>query len=161
MEEWQANAYKVQLLQDMAISGTLNVGDLSPYVEDNFEDPLDLSADTLEEGEVGARHNTMGDSQDQCSTNAKGRECNQAFSTQILTLFPLQILNWVRFWTMSLVMFISLLWGSHIFLEPLRSLFLLGQVNLGLCQSYFARLVHNNKYSIIGSIIPDFEFWVV
>jgi len=31
------NAYKLQLLGDMAILATFNVGDLSPYVEDCFE----------------------------------------------------------------------------------------------------------------------------
>jgi len=36
----------------MAIFATFNVGHSSPYVEDCFEDPMDLRTDHLEEGEV-------------------------------------------------------------------------------------------------------------
>ena len=36
------NAYKLQLPGDMAVSATFDVGDLSPYVEDSIEDPLDF-----------------------------------------------------------------------------------------------------------------------
>jgi len=39
----------------MAISATFNIGDLSPYVEDCFEDTSDLRANPLEEGEVDAK----------------------------------------------------------------------------------------------------------
>ena len=31
------NAYKIELLGDMQISATYNVGDLTPYLEDNEE----------------------------------------------------------------------------------------------------------------------------
>ena len=36
----------------MAISITFNVGDLSPYMEDCFEDPSSLRLNPLEGGEV-------------------------------------------------------------------------------------------------------------
>ena len=38
----------------MAVSATFNIGDLSPYVEDNIEDPSDLRSNPSEEGEVDA-----------------------------------------------------------------------------------------------------------
>jgi len=34
------NSYKLQLLGDMAVSATFNIGDLGPYVEGYFEDLL-------------------------------------------------------------------------------------------------------------------------
>ena len=43
------NAYKLQLLGDMAVSATFNIGDLSPYTDDNFVDPSDFRANTLQE----------------------------------------------------------------------------------------------------------------
>jgi len=49
-----SNAYKLQLPGDMAVSATFNIGDLSPYVEDNFEDPSDLRPNPSQEGEVDA-----------------------------------------------------------------------------------------------------------
>jgi len=39
IEKVGSNAYKLQLPGDMAISATFNIGDLSPYVEDNIENP--------------------------------------------------------------------------------------------------------------------------
>jgi len=48
----------------MAISATFNIGDLSPYVEDCFEDPSDLRSNPFEEGEVNVGHNTAENSQD-------------------------------------------------------------------------------------------------
>jgi len=36
----------------MAVSSTCNLGDLSPYMEDSFEDLLDLRSNPSEEGEV-------------------------------------------------------------------------------------------------------------
>jgi len=36
----------------MVVFATFNVGDLSPYVEDSIEDPLDLRSNPSEEGEV-------------------------------------------------------------------------------------------------------------
>ena len=45
------NAYKLELLRDMNVSTTFNVGDLTPYVEDDFED---LRANPSQEGEVDA-----------------------------------------------------------------------------------------------------------
>jgi len=54
LEKVGSNAYKLQLLGDMAVSATFKIGDLSPYVEDNFEDPSDLRPNPSEEGEVEA-----------------------------------------------------------------------------------------------------------
>jgi len=34
------------------VSAMLNTGDLSPYVEDNFQDLSDLRANPLEEGDI-------------------------------------------------------------------------------------------------------------
>jgi len=39
----------------MAISATFNIGDLSPYVEDCIEDPLDFRSNPLEKGEIDAK----------------------------------------------------------------------------------------------------------
>ena len=52
------NAYKLQLLADMVASATFNFGDLSPYVQDYFEDPSDLRSNPFEEGEVNAGYYT-------------------------------------------------------------------------------------------------------
>ena len=38
------NAYKLQLLGDTTVLATFNVGDLSPHVEDCFEEPKDLKS---------------------------------------------------------------------------------------------------------------------
>jgi len=43
------NVYKLQLPGDMAVSATFNVGNLSPYVEDALDDPLNLRSNPLEE----------------------------------------------------------------------------------------------------------------
>jgi len=45
-----ANAYKLELPGDMAVSATFNVGDLSPYIEDEI-DFVDLRANPLKGGE--------------------------------------------------------------------------------------------------------------
>ena len=55
LEKVGDNAYKLQQPGDMAVSATFNIGDLSPYVKDNFEDPSDLRSNPSEEGEVDAR----------------------------------------------------------------------------------------------------------
>ena len=39
IEKVGRNAYKLQLLRDMAVSATFNIRDPSPYVEDTIEDP--------------------------------------------------------------------------------------------------------------------------
>jgi len=46
------NSYKLLLPREMVFSATFDIGDLSPYVGDCFEDPLDLRANPLEEWEV-------------------------------------------------------------------------------------------------------------
>ena len=46
------NAQKVKLSGDMNISTTFNVGDLSPYIEDEDEDIEDLRANALRGREV-------------------------------------------------------------------------------------------------------------
>ena len=48
------NAYKLQLPRDMAVSVTFNIGDLSPYVEDCFEEASNLRSNPQEEREVDA-----------------------------------------------------------------------------------------------------------
>ena len=46
--------------QDILLSQPLfNIDDLSPYVEDYFEDPLDLRSNPFEEAEVDAGHDTQ------------------------------------------------------------------------------------------------------
>jgi len=54
LEKVGSNGYKLQLPGHMAVSATFNIGDLSPYVEDNIEDPSDLRSNPSEEGEVDA-----------------------------------------------------------------------------------------------------------
>jgi len=54
LEKVGDNAYKLQLPGDMAVSAMFNIGDLSPYVEDNLEDPSDLRSNPSEEGKVDA-----------------------------------------------------------------------------------------------------------
>jgi len=43
----------------MAILCMFKVGNLSLYVEDNFEDPSNLRASALKEGEVNAKQDTI------------------------------------------------------------------------------------------------------
>jgi len=54
IEKVEINACKLQLLGDIAVSTMLNIGDLSPYVEDTVEDPSHLRSNPFEEGEVNA-----------------------------------------------------------------------------------------------------------
>ena len=69
LEKVGSNAYKLQLHGDMVVSATFNIGDLSPYVEDNIEDPSNLRSNPSEEGEVDAgalakeAQDTLGDQQ--------------------------------------------------------------------------------------------------
>ena len=46
------NAYKVELSDDMNISTTFNVEDLTPYIEDEDEDVGDFKANPLQERKV-------------------------------------------------------------------------------------------------------------
>jgi len=46
------NAYKVELLGDMNFSATFNVGDVTPYIEDEDEDIGDLKENSLQGVEV-------------------------------------------------------------------------------------------------------------
>jgi len=48
----------------MAVSTTFNIGDLSPYAEDYFEDPSDLRSNPSKEGEVDADRGIQEGSQD-------------------------------------------------------------------------------------------------
>jgi len=77
----------------MAVSTTFNVDDLSPFVEDNFEDPSDLRANPLKEGEVDAEQGTLEGSpnpnQAQGNAIAKEGQANQVLTTQIQALFSL------------------------------------------------------------------------
>jgi len=57
------NAYKLQLPRDMAVSTTFNIRDLSPYVEDNFEDPSYLRTNPLQKGEIEVEQGTIESSQ--------------------------------------------------------------------------------------------------
>jgi len=43
----------------MAILAMFKVGTLSPYVEDNFEDPSNLRTNPLEEGDVNVEQDTI------------------------------------------------------------------------------------------------------
>ena len=61
IEKVGSNAYKLQLPGDMAVSTTFNIGNLSPYVEDNIDKPSgyysqykppDLCPNPSEDGEV-------------------------------------------------------------------------------------------------------------
>jgi len=52
------NAYKLLLPRDVAVSATLNICDLCPYVEDCFGDPSDLRSNPFEEWEVDAENDT-------------------------------------------------------------------------------------------------------
>ena len=53
------NAYKLQLLRDVAILDTFYTRDLSPYVEDCFEDPLDLMSNPFQEWEVDVEEDIL------------------------------------------------------------------------------------------------------
>ena len=46
------NAYKIELLGDMQIYTTFNVGDLTPYLEDDEEQDEDLRTNPLQRGGV-------------------------------------------------------------------------------------------------------------
>ena len=85
------NAYKLQLLGDMAISATFNIGDLSPYVDDCFEDPLDFRSNSLEEWEVnaqaGIQESFLNPNQVQGINQAKEDQGKQALIHQIHSLF--------------------------------------------------------------------------
>jgi len=80
-----ANAYKLELPRDMAVSTTFNVGDLSPYVKDDI-DFGDLRENPFEGGEDDAgqapvpglqtepeRNVFLGQLQDQL---CKGKQCS-------------------------------------------------------------------------------------
>ena len=60
IEKLGSNAYKLQLLRDMAISSTFNTRDLSPHVEDTIKDPSDLRSNPSKEREVDAEAFTEG-----------------------------------------------------------------------------------------------------
>ena len=47
---WGDNAYKIKLWDDMNIYATFNVGDLTPYIEDEDEGIEDLRANPLQGG---------------------------------------------------------------------------------------------------------------
>jgi len=64
IEKVGSNAYKLQLLGDIVVSTTFNIGDLSPYIEDTIEDPLDLMSNPFEEGEDNTEASTQGHSED-------------------------------------------------------------------------------------------------
>ena len=51
LERIRYNAYKSKLLSDMNVSATFNMGDLAPYMEDDFED---LRVDPSQDGAVDA-----------------------------------------------------------------------------------------------------------
>jgi len=46
------NASKMELLDDMKISTTFNIGDLTPYIEDKDEGNEDFRKNPLQGGEV-------------------------------------------------------------------------------------------------------------
>jgi len=75
----------------VAVLATFNVGDLSPSVEDCFEDPSDLRSNLFEEWEVDAGHKTQERSQDQNHVYyiIQGQEDqgNQITLSQIHSLF--------------------------------------------------------------------------
>jgi len=48
------NAYKVELPSDKNISTAFNVGDLTPYIEDEEEDIGDLRENPFQGGDVDA-----------------------------------------------------------------------------------------------------------
>ena len=54
LEKVGSNAYKLQLPADMAVSATFNIGDLSPYMDDNIEDPSYLRS--LKKGRLMQEH---------------------------------------------------------------------------------------------------------
>lgn len=57
-------AYKLHFLSDMAVSTTFDVRDLSPYVENCFEDPSDLRTHSLTKRDVDVEQNSTESSQD-------------------------------------------------------------------------------------------------
>jgi len=42
IEKVGSNAYKLQLPEDVVVSATFNIGDMSPYMVDTIEDPSNL-----------------------------------------------------------------------------------------------------------------------
>ena len=58
------NAYKLQLPRDMAVSATFTIGNLSPYVEDYFNNPSNLRSNPFEKGEVDVEKGIEESSQD-------------------------------------------------------------------------------------------------
>jgi len=64
IERIEDNAYKLQLPKDIAVPTTFNIGNLSPYMEDYFEEPLDLRTNPLEEGEVDEDHGATAQGRD-------------------------------------------------------------------------------------------------
>jgi len=48
IEKVGSNAYKLSLLGDMGVSAIVNVRDLSPYMEDTIEYPLNLRSNPTE-----------------------------------------------------------------------------------------------------------------
>jgi len=85
------NAYKLQLLGDMAVLATFNAGDFRPYVKDKFEDRSDLRANSLKEGATNVEHDTLVGShnpnQIECTFLANEVQGNHALVTQIQGLF--------------------------------------------------------------------------
>jgi len=75
----------------VAVLATFNVGDLSPSVEDCFEDPSDLRSNPPEEGEVNVEYNTQEGSQDpnqdQGINQGQGAQGNHITPSQIQALF--------------------------------------------------------------------------
>ena len=50
IQKVRKNAYKIELLGDMHMSAIFNIGDLTPYVEDEYEHNEDLRANPLQRG---------------------------------------------------------------------------------------------------------------
>ena len=49
------NAYKIELLRDMQIFVAFNVGDLTPYLNDNEKSNQDFRTNPLQRGGVNAK----------------------------------------------------------------------------------------------------------
>jgi len=59
-DEVKENAYKIELLSEMNIFATFNVGDLTHYIEDLDEAHEDFRATPLQQGEIDAEQPTQG-----------------------------------------------------------------------------------------------------